>query len=118
MGGAACVHVCAGMLTPIALPGCALLWQLFLMPVRHHTCPVLCPVSTVHPPVAHAASGIAFNYHLFGNAQSTRPPLVMIMGLGTTQYGWSLEVGRVARATGKRGWPAVVVSRGAPWLRR
>ncbi|PRW56760.1 alpha beta hydrolase [Chlorella sorokiniana] len=38
------------------------------------------------------ASGISYNYHLFGNAASTKPPLVMIMGLGTTQYGWSLDV--------------------------
>ncbi|KAI7840669.1 hypothetical protein COHA_005591 [Chlorella ohadii] len=37
------------------------------------------------------ASGINFNFHLFGNTKANKPPLVMIMGLGTTQYGWSLE---------------------------
>lgn len=47
-----------------------------------------------------AASGIAYNYHQFGKATS-RPALVLVQGLGTTQYGWPLEVGIAMRICGE-----------------
>ncbi|PRW57552.1 hydrolase [Chlorella sorokiniana] len=35
---------------------------------------------------------INYSYHLFGNETSSKPPLVMVMGMGATQYAWSLPV--------------------------
>jgi len=51
----------------------------------HKTCCLLTGQS--FPPLA--ASGINFNFHLFGNTKAKKTPPVMIMGLGTTQDGWT-----------------------------
>ncbi|PRW51180.1 aminoacrylate hydrolase [Chlorella sorokiniana] len=44
------------------------------------------------PARAIQAGGIDWSYHRFGNASAGQPPLVMIHGLGGTQYDWPMRV--------------------------
>ncbi|EFN56507.1 hypothetical protein CHLNCDRAFT_59646 [Chlorella variabilis] len=49
-------------------------------------------VTFLGPAQAVDAGGISFSYHRFGNASAGRPPLILIHGLGGTQFDWPLTV--------------------------
>lgn len=53
---------------------------------------LLADVSFLGPAQAVAAGGVDWSYHRFGNSSSGRPPLVLIQGLGGTQYDWPAPV--------------------------
>lgn len=48
-----------------------------------------------YPSSPPATGGIEWSYHRFGNASAGKPPLVMIHGLGGTQYDWPMSVRRL-----------------------
>lgn len=54
--------------------------------------PPISNVTFLGPSLAVQAGGIEWSYHRFGNASAGKPPLVMIHGLGGTQYDWPMSV--------------------------
>ena len=58
------------------------------------------------PPLLPTAGAINYTYHRFGKQDSDKPPLVLIQGLGTTQYGWPLAVSAACPAAAAACCPA------------
>lgn len=56
------------------------------------------PRSKTHPPVhlpaPPPAGDIRYSYHRFGNNSTNKPALVVLQGLGNTQYAWGAAVSR------------------------